>query len=340
MEIQGSIPAALRAALNKLSTLDDVEARGAIYTRLEVVELILDLSGYTENKKLYKKRLLEPSFGGGDFLLLAVSRLLASWKADKRATSALDDLGNAIRAVELHHKTFESTRNSVISMLKQAGINASTAIALADRWLIKGDFLLIPLEGQFDFVVGNPPYVRQELIPTPLLVEYRSRYQTMYDRADLYIPFIERSLSTLSNGGHLGFICADRWVKNRYGGPLRNLISKQFHLKIYIDMSNTQAFHSEVVAYPAITIICRETPGSTRIAHQPTIDASSMAYLAKELLEPSLPKIPGNVRELARVINGSDPWRHFFFQGAGQKPQLFVDRNRRAREDEAIIDTL
>ncbi len=57
---------------------------------------------------------------------------------------------------------------------------------------------------RFDFVVGNPPYVRQELIPAPLLAEYRRRYQTMYDRADLYIPFIERSLSLLAEDGALG----------------------------------------------------------------------------------------------------------------------------------------
>jgi len=37
----------------------------------------------------------------------------------------------------------------------------------------------------------------------------------------LYIPFIERSLCMLAPGGALGFICADRWMKNRYGAPLR-----------------------------------------------------------------------------------------------------------------------
>jgi methylase of polypeptide subunit release factors len=92
---------------------------------------------------------------------------------------------------------------SVIALLKEEGIAANTATALTDRWLSQGDFLLTPLEGEFDFVVGNPPYIRQELIPAPLLAEYRSRYQTMFDRADIYIPFIERSLSVLSTGGNL-----------------------------------------------------------------------------------------------------------------------------------------
>jgi AcrR family transcriptional regulator len=59
-------------------------------------------------------------------------------------------------------------------------------------------------------VIGNPPYVRQELIPDVLMAEYRRRFATIYDRADIYVPFIERSLSVLAPGGCLGFICADR----------------------------------------------------------------------------------------------------------------------------------
>lgn len=129
---------------------------------------------------------------------------------------------------------------------------------------------MAPLEAGFDFVVGNPPYVRQELIPVALLAEYRSRYQTIYDRADIYVPFIERSLSLLSEGGNLGFICADRWMKNRYGGPLRSLVSERFHLKVYVDMVDTPAFHSDVIAYPAITIISRETPGGDSYCASPS----------------------------------------------------------------------
>src|SRR5690606_20091205 len=104
------------------------------------------------------------------------------------------------------------------------------------------------------------------------------------------------------------FICADRWMKNRYGGPLRSLVSESFHLKIYVDMVDTPAFHSDVIAYPAITIISRETPGPTRIAQRPTIDRATLATLADLLRSTALPKETGPVRELARVTNGAEPW--------------------------------
>lgn len=307
-ESAGTHSPMVTAAIEKLSTAVGTESRGAIFTRPEVVDFILDLAGYTEDQPLYEKRLLEPSFGGGDFLLPAIGRLLAAWRSSQNAKTVVEELGDAIRAVELHRKTFSATRAAVIEQLKQEKIGDQSAVALADRWLVQGDFLLAPLEGKFDFVVGNPPYVRQELIPAPLLAEYRGRYQTMYDRADIYIPFIERSLSVLASGGNLGFICADRWMKNRYGGPLRSLVADQFHMKIYVDMVDTPAFHSDVIAYPAITIISREAPGTTRIAHRPAIDRTALAILADALRARNLPKEAGLVRELARVTNGSEPW--------------------------------
>ncbi|MCR2799188.1 Eco57I restriction-modification methylase domain-containing protein [Enterobacter kobei] len=296
------------AATEALATEGGLEARGAIFTRSEVVDFILDLAGYTEDQPLHEKRLLEPSFGGGDFLLPIIQRLLSAWRAARPNGTAVDDLGDAIRAVELHHDTFRSTYAAVVALLKREGLSANAATALAGRWLSQGDFLLAPLEGQFDFVVGNPPYVRPELIPAPLLAEYRSRYQTMYDRADIYIPFIERSLTALSAGGNLGFICADRWMKNRYGGPLRSLVAERFHLKVYVDMVDTPAFHSDVIAYPAITIISREGGGATRIAHRPSIDRATLTTLAGLLSAQTLPKDAGPVRELARVTNGAEPW--------------------------------
>lgn len=296
------------AATEALAAEGGLEARGAIFTRSEVVDFILDLAGYTEDQPLHEKRLLEPSFGGGGFLLPIIQRLLSAWRAARPNGTAVDDLGDAIRAVELHRDTFRSTYAAVVALLKREGLSANAATALAGRWLSQGDFLLAPLEGQFDFVVGNPPYVRPELIPAPLLAEYRSRYQTMYDRADIYIPFIERSLTALSAGGNLGFICADRWMKNRYGGPLRSLVAERFHLKVYVDMVDTPAFHSDVIAYPAITIISREGDGATRIAHRPSIDRATLTTLAGLLSAPTLPKDAGPVRELARVTNGAEPW--------------------------------
>lgn len=296
------------AAVHELATTGGVEARGAFFTRREVVDFILDLSEYSSAQPLHRLRLLEPSFGGGDFLIPAIERLLQAWQSSDSRGDAPGSLTACIRAVELHHETFNQTKALVIQTLEDFGISRKDALALADGWLIQGDFLLAEIAGHFDFVVGNPPYVRQELIPDVLMAEYRSRYKTIYDRADLYIPFIERSLSHLTKGGNLGFICADRWMKNRYGGPLRHMVAAGFHLKAYIDMTDTQAFHTDVIAYPAITLISRQKSGPTRIVHSPALDRPHLKKLAALIAAKTLPKDDGSIREIACVTAGDEPW--------------------------------
>ena len=279
--------------------------RGAVFTRTEVVDFMLDLIGYTPDLPLWKYRLLEPSFGRGDFLLRAIARLLASASRDE---VSVERLRVAICAVELHRDSFDATVKQLRVMILGAGFSEPQAAALTDSWLINADYLLEPLTGDFDFVVGNPPYVRQELIPAEMLAEYRLRYATLYDRADLYVPFMERSLQLLKKGGQMSFICSDRWMKNRYGGPLRQMIAEGFTMRFYVDMVGTAAFQTDVVAYPAITVIQRgKSEQKVRIAHQPEVSKSALSCLCKAMT--GLPSgFNGTVIEVAVKPEGNQPW--------------------------------
>lgn len=286
------------------------EARGAVYTKSEVVEFMLDLAGYTLDKPLHTQRLLEPSFGDGEFLIAAVRRLHAAYKSTAGATPARD-LKHAIRAVELHRDTFASTRTKLIEAMAEEGIARPDARALADAWLTQGDFLLADMdEAGFDYVIGNPPYIRQEMIPQVLIDEYRRRYPTIFDRADIYVPFIERGLRLLNPNGALSFICADRWMKNRYGGPLRALVAKNYNLRAFVDMVDTPAFDSDVIAYPAIFVIAREPKSDTAIAHRPAIEAGALSKLAASMKAQSGKRGGKRVGvHVVRVTGASDePW--------------------------------
>lgn len=288
---------------------DSPEGRGAVFTRPEVVDFILDLVGYTADLPLHECRILEPAFGEGDFLLPIVDRLLASYESStNRKTDIVEDLSRAILAFELHSDSASHTRSLLLELLSSHGVTDADAFQLIKAWIYYGDFLLADLPHTFTHAVGNPPYVRQELIPDALIAEYRARYKTIYDRADLYIPFMERCLGSLEPGGALGFICSDRWMKNRYGGPLRALVADQFHLAIYVDMVDTPAFHSNVIAYPAITLIKREAEGATRIARRPAIDRGSLELLSKALLAKKEDLDGSGVSEAEGVVRNGDPW--------------------------------
>src|SRR5260370_42515321 len=87
-----------------------VEARGAVFTRREVVDFILDLAGYTVAKPLHRARLLEPSMGEGDFLTPVIDRLLAAYRrAAGDRGDGIEDLGPSILAVALTPTSYEPT---------------------------------------------------------------------------------------------------------------------------------------------------------------------------------------------------------------------------------------
>ncbi len=195
----------------------------------------------------------------------------------------------------------------MLSLLLRSGVTPSDATKLIETWLWQGDFLLGTFDHRFTHVIGNPPYVRQESIPDVLMGEYRKRFSTIYDRADIYVPFIEQSLGLLDEDGKLCFICADRWMKNKYGKKLRELVSRNFNLKIYVDMVDTDAFHSEVSAYPAITVFERGWPSRTRVFARPAIDAAGLKALAVDLTRKTLLK-KSAIREIEGITQDSGPW--------------------------------
>lgn len=296
----------LKAAITMLANGNESE-RGAIFTRREVVDFILDLSGYTVDQPLYQLRMLEPCFGEGDFLIPIIERLVSSYQAKKNTKKEhFLKLKSALRAVELHETTFQKIRVKLRTLLSEKGFDKGQITELMNCWLVEGDFLLVNFETKFNFVVGNPPYIRQELIPAALIAEYRRRYITIYDRADIYIPFIEKSLSLLDTQGVLGFICSDRWMKNKYGGPLRRMVHEGYRLKYYVDMTDTQAFHSEVTAYPAITVITREMRSETILAQRPKIDKKTLLNLSKKMICGDTKS--GLVKQMTCIASGSSPW--------------------------------
>ncbi len=299
--LDGFCPVA--TAVDRRASHSPSAERGAVNTKREVVNFMLDLAGYEPSRPLHQMRLLEPSFGGGEFLLEAVRRLIvAAAKQDEKP-----DLAHCIRAVELHQSTFDATHAKLALLLQTNGFTETERHRLMSAWLTTGDFLFQPLSGRFDVVVGNPPYVRQEMIPAVLLAQYRKRYATLYDRADLYVPFIERSLSLLADKGQLAFICADRWTKNKYGGPLRDMVAKSFHLRAYVDMVDTPAFDSDVIAYPAITLIERGSSGATWVAQRPDINSEKLSLLATALLA-GKPSLLHGVSLVEKVCIGAEPW--------------------------------
>lgn len=236
---------------------------GAIFTKRWVVELVLDLAGYTSDRPLGEMTAIEPACGDGAFLVPMVERLA---KACKREGRELPDALGAIHAYDLQEQHVHTSRAAIAGTLKEQGWKARHAAGFAEHAVRKGDFLLIGTAPKADFVVGNPPYIRLESIPTKRSDAYRRNCVTMVGRADIYVGFFEIGLKALVNGGVLSFICADRWMRNQYGRFLRQLIAEEFSMESVVEMHTVDAFDTEVSAYPAVTVIRKGTQGPALVA--------------------------------------------------------------------------
>jgi adenine-specific DNA-methyltransferase len=313
----------VRKVAEKISTARPVwEQNGSVYTKPWVVEFILDLAGYVTSENLVDALAVEPCSGGGDFFAAMVRRLVGSCKRQGR------DIGECERsllALDIDSVAVEQTRSRTIKVLVSEGYDWRLAEKLASLWVRRTDFLLdgdldfLKLGGgAADYVIGNPPYVRLEAIDPELVNLYRDRYPTMKGRADLYVGFYERALDLLSDGGVCAFICADRWLLNQYGASLRKLVTGGYSVEAVVEMHRSDAFHSEVLAYPAITVIRRSRQGRALVAKLDGSEDTEGGEALQELVAavrdgleatghmPALPYTRSVVVD--GWFSGADPW--------------------------------
>lgn len=239
-------------------------AYGEVFTRRWVAEVLLDLTEYTVNTNLAELRLVEPSCGSGAFLGPAVDRLVESATRHGHQLSALTD---SIRAFDIQPQHVQASRDLCEQKLKEAGAPSELANHLASTWVRHGDFLLDTGDEQgADVVIGNPPYIRYDDLSEETAAAYRARWRTMRGRCDIYVGFIERALTMLKPNGKVGFICADRWMRNDYGSHLRAFVADGFSVDHVWTLHDVDVFETTVSAYPAITVISNQPQGPAVVA--------------------------------------------------------------------------
>lgn len=225
---------------------------GEVFTHRWVVEAILDLVGYTSDKDLARLRIVEPACGSGAFLSAIADRLSASCRAHGHTLLQAID---AVEAFDLLERNVRRSEDLLRRQLTAQGWASPDVEKVVRSWIHQGDYLLRARHTPADFVVGNPPYIRLEDVPDIRMAAYRTACPTMGGRADIYIGFYEKGLRSLKPGGRLGFICADRWMRNQYGQKLRQLVTRHYSMDVSLVMHDVDAFQEQVSAYPAITII-------------------------------------------------------------------------------------
>jgi methylase of polypeptide subunit release factors len=170
-------------------------------------------------------KFLAAAHGGRDALRLVAERCIAGADIDPSAVATT-------------RATLESLAGSPLTLDLRVGD------ALALEW------------PQFDAVVGNPPYIRQEKLSPAQKLALRS-FASYDGVADLYVYFIELAHRLTRPGGSYCVVVPEKWLTAAYARPLRAFLEREATIEI-VDV-DPKAF-PEHDAFPCIVA---GTPGKT-----------------------------------------------------------------------------
>ncbi|ODR80094.1 restriction endonuclease [Haladaptatus sp. W1] len=108
---------------------------------------------------------------------------------------------------------------------------------------------------EYDYVVGNPPYVRIQHLPDEQKAMMNELYESTTGNYDIFCPFYERGLNWLTEGsGRLGFITPNQFMVTDYGEGIRNVMRNEASIKEVYDFRDSGVFE-DATNYPAIVIL-------------------------------------------------------------------------------------
>ena len=193
------------------STLAARHERGAYFTPEPVARFISDWAlGERGN------RVLEPSSGEAQFLLSAARTLSAQGRQHAE-----------LHGIELHGPSVQAARER----LAAESVNGT---------IRQANFFEVPATGDYDAVIGNPPYVRYQLHRGAERELSRAAAAKagveLSELASTWAAFTAHATSFLAPGGRLGLVLPAELMFVNYAAPVRRLLLESFaevHLAVF-----------------------------------------------------------------------------------------------------------
>ena len=229
-------------------------------------------------KALGSIRVLDPACGSGAFLIEAFDQLYTTYQASNDRLEELSGqptlfdldrqiLQNNLYGVDLNAEAVQicqlslwvktAARGKVLTSLDKTICQGNSVIHDRDvhpkafNW--KAEFPEVFEQGGFDVVVGNPPYVRQELLK-PHKPYFQNAYESFHGMADLYVYFYELGIRVLKPGGLLSFIVTNKWMKAGYGEALRRFFGEKAWIESVVDFGHAKQIFEEADVFPSIIV--------------------------------------------------------------------------------------
>jgi len=225
---------------------------GEFYTPPAVARLIARWAIRSGSDKV-----LDGGCGSGTFLIEAYKRFLLlkfnkeyskSYPTCKENINEHQDILNNLYGVDINAFATQLTSLHLMFMEPRCPFSRLN-IVTKDFFSIPEPNFSIP-KGDFDAVIGNPPYTRWTEIPkeTKKLIMKRVRdLMKMYDlvanikrgrEPGIYVYWIlHATKNLLKNGGRLGMIISNMWLQTDYGVDFGRFLLDNFRIKALIDIS-------------------------------------------------------------------------------------------------------
>ncbi|HIC10539.1 MAG TPA: SAM-dependent DNA methyltransferase [Campylobacterales bacterium] len=273
---------------------DERHKLGQYFTSSAVVKTINSFTIRRGNEKV-----LDPSCGSGAFLISAYERKKRLGNRDHAKLLSeiygvdissypvfLSMLNLAIRNLEeksyprVIHKDFFK-----VGIKLESGKTSLEKILDSDGKEQKIEF------SNFDTIIGNPPYTRQEEIDSYnpnqkeqileiLKIELGDFAKAIPGRTSIYGYFFYRAKMLLKDGGYLGYITSNSWLDVDFGEVLQKFLLDNFRVIAIIDSKVERFFHSADVN-TNITILQKLKVGEKLDKNFQT----KFVYLKKPLLD-------------------------------------------------------
>ena len=191
-------------------------ALGAYYTPLALCARLLDQA--TEAGVNWQTvRVLDPSAGGGAFLMHAALRMREALSNSPPAL-ILAQIGWRLLGLELDPHAAGIAQRALEILLADLAEASGRRVPVIVRAC---DTLDEPAAESFDLVVGNPPYGR-----ITLTASQRARYaRSLYGHANLYGVFTDIALRWTKPNGLVAYLTPASFLAGQYYAALRELLA-------------------------------------------------------------------------------------------------------------------
>lgn len=106
----------------------------------------------------------------------------------------------------------------------------------------------------FDFVVGNPPYVRTKNLRLEVRENIKKWDTANFGNADLYIPFFEMGIKITNEKGRIGYITPSTYLTSFNAKLARDFLASNHFLNRVVDFNGWQIFEG-AMTYTCVTIL-------------------------------------------------------------------------------------